>query len=853
MKRGSFSNLQDLLGDHEKAGSGGAAAAEEAAGGAPPRAARLVVVVNQLPLRARPADGGEWHYELDQEALPVRLSAALPDGLEPLFVGQLPKDVNVDPMDQDRVERQLKSELNCVPVFISKPIKDRFYTGMCKQVMWPLFHYVLPLKAGAAGRFDRNLWQAYISANRKFVDSVVAHMDPARDYVWVHDYHLLAFPTLLRKHFHSVRCGFFLHSPFPSSEIFRAFPMREALLRGLLNADLIGFHTFDYARHFLSCCSRILGLDFQSKRGNIELEVLGRRVCVKILPTGVEPDRLGDLLRSPGCLQRCQELAVQHAGRTVLVGVDDLDDFKGLDFKLAAFEELLETHETLVGKVVFVQAVNPARSDSDETNALRAHLLHTVERINGKYSTPAGPAIEFTEAPCPPQERAALYAVADVCVLTAVRDGLNLHPNEYVAIRQHARSAQLPGGGMLTGPMSGPVGPSCLVVSEFAGCSASLSGALRVNPWSVQDVADSMYRAITMQEHERKYRHDNNYRYVSHHTVAHWARSYVTALKSVTAELSSKRSYGLGFGLGFRVVAVDPKFKKLDVREALTTFGAAQRRAILLDYDGTLTTQRGCSVDLAPSPAVMKVLAALTEDPRNFVCIVSGRGRVILDEWFAGVPRLALAAEHGFFRRRTAGDSWETGSPSGGQAEIEWRAVARPIMESYTESTDGSYIQDKESSLVWHFRDADPDFGSWQAKELVEHLEGLLVGAPVEVHSASTVVEVKPKGTSKGVAVDTILGELTAGGPPLNWVLCVGDDRSDEEMFASLGKFAEQRGQSGAPLEVYPCTVGQKPSQARYYVNDSMDVLELLQSLHRGSHVQLSREDLEGDRKEEDE
>lgn len=834
MKRGSFNNLQDLLGDHHAETKDDFDESDDGSGNkrAAP-VARVVLVMNQLPLKAVESDApgaiAGHEFSLDAEALLSQITPGLPEPFTALYVGQLPKGVEVDPLEQDAVERQLRQRFNCVPVFLSRELKDRFYTGMCKGVMWPLFHYVLPLLPTSGGRFDPSLWQAYIAVNRKFVDAVVAAIDPARDFVWANDYHLLAFPTLLRKHFHAVRCGFFLHSPFPSSEIFRAFPMREALLRGLLNADLIGFHTFDYARHFLSCCSRILGLEFESKRGNIELEVLGRRVCVKILPTGIEPQRLTDLVSSAACTARCKELAERFRGRTVIVGVDDLDTFKGLDFKLEAFESLLETHGELVGKVIMVQVVNPARSESSDIAELRAHVHGIVERINKRFTSDAGPSLEFWETGCSSLERAALYAIADVCVLTSIRDGLNLHPYEYVVCHEAARHAVC-GGAVLSGTMGGAVGPSTVVLSEFAGCSPSLSGALRVNPWSTEEVADGTYRALMMAHDERQWRHDNNYRYVSRHSVAHWARSFVTTLIKITEELTQKRSYGLGFGLTFRVVTVDPHFKRLDVREAVDAYSRAGHRAILLDYDGTLTTQRGCSVDVAPSPKVMDALTKLAADPCNHVCIVSGRGRTILNEWFGGIPRLALAAEHGYFRRLSNDGDWEVGTASGATNDTnDWRTVARPILESYTESTDGSYVQDKESSIVWHFRDADPDFGSWQAKELVEHLEGLLVGAPVEVAGGSTTVEVKPKGMSKGVAVEKLLGSFEQrAGAPLGWVLCIGDDRSDEQMFATLSEIARDREQ---PLSVFACTVGQKPSQAKYYVNDSQEVLELLTAL----------------------
>lgn len=684
--------------------------------------------------------------------------------------------------------------------------------------------------------------------------------------VWVHDYHLLVLPSLLRKRLHRARVGLFLHSPFPSSEIFRAFPRREEILRSMLNADLVGFHTFDYARHFLSCCSRMLGIEHVTSRGSIGLDYYGRTVGLKIMPTGVKPDRFLDGVSWPDTAWRAGELASQLEGQTVLLGVDDLDAFKGIELKMLAVERVLDAHPEWRGRLTLVQVSNAPRGGSADVDALVEFLGATVARVNGKYGAPAptpaalvgagpgggsgGPAasppppayapIVWLQRTAPLYERVALYTVADVVVVTATRDGMNLVPYEYVVCRQGAAAARAAGGGGGGGARAGSTGApsppatSTLVVSEFVGCSPSLSGAMRVNPWSVDAVADALYAAVTLPPAEAALRHEKHWRYVSSHTVKFWAQvgggeggrrggwergagarpsppvpppaqSFAADLRRLTAGHVALKCYGLGLGLdSFRCVALTSAFRRLDPAPLAAAYARAPRRLFLLDYDGTLTT--AASVSAAPSAGTLATLRALAADPRNAVYIVSGRARAELGAWFADVPGLGIAAEHGYYWREAAGGGG-TGSPravaaaaaasplpaldgwraAGDPAETTtWREVVLPILRLYTESTDGSWVEEKETAAVWHYGDADPDFGGWQAKELLDHLEGVLSCEPVDAVAGAGIVEVKPRGVSKGGAAERVLAAAAAGGTPPTFILCVGDDRSDEDMFAAM-------------------------------------------------------------------
>lgn len=613
---------------------------------------RIILVAHILPLHAqRRADNLGWTFFWDEDSLLLQLRDGLPAEMEVLYIGCLKEEVEVS--EQDEVAATLFENFNCVPAFFDSDVRSRFYQGFCKQQLWPLFHYMLPLTPDHGGRFDRCLWQAYVSVNKVFADKVMEVINPDDDYVWVHDYHLMVLPTFLRKRFNRVRLGFFLHSPFPSSEIYRTLPVRDEILRALLNSDLIGFHTFDYARHFLSCCSRMLGLEFESKRGYIGLEYYGRTVGIKIMPVGIHMSQLQARLKLPDTKWRIGELRAQLGGKIVLLGVDDMDIFKGIELKLLAMEQLLKQHPEWKGRLILVQVANPARSRGKDVQELEEEVKLIADRINDAFGYDGYQPVMLLGRHVPLYERIAFYTVAECCVVTAVRDGMNLIPYEYIVCRESSTldgiSTPSPTASALTSTNPTSLKKSMLIVSEFIGCSPSLSGAIRVNPWNIEAVAEAMNMAVTMSESEKHMRHEKHFRYVKSHDVDFWSASFVADLERTCRDHARRRCYGIGFGLGFRVVALDPNFRKLLTEQIVAAYKQSKSRALLLDYDGTMKSQT--SINRKPTPEVLAVLNTLCSDRRNVVFIVSGRDRATLGSWFAGCEALGIAAEHGYFYR----------------------------------------------------------------------------------------------------------------------------------------------------------------------------------------------------------
>ncbi|PWZ37633.1 putative alpha,alpha-trehalose-phosphate synthase [UDP-forming] 9 [Zea mays] len=686
---------------------------------------------------------------MDDNQLLVQLKDGFPIGNEVIYVGSL--NVQVDPIEQDRVSQKLFKEHRCVPTFLPAELQHQFYHIFCKQHLWPLFHYMLPVCHDKDELFDRSLFQAYVRANKIFADKIVEAVNSDDDCVWVHDYHLMLIPTLLRKKLHRIKVGFFLHSPFPSSEIYRTLPVRDEILKSLLNADLIGFQTFDYARHFLSCCSRLLGLNYESKRGHIGIEYFGRTVSLKILAAGV----------------------------------DDMDIFKGISLKLLGLELLLERTPKLRGKVVLVQIVNPARSIGKDIEEAKYEAVSVAQRINDKYGSANYKPVVLIDCSIPFYEKIAFYAASDCCIVNAVRDGMNLIPYEYTVCRQGNEELD-----KLRGLNKSSSHTSTLIVSEFVGCSPSLSGAFRVNPWSMEDVADALYSVTDLTRYEKNLRHEKHYRYVRSHDVAYWARSFDQDLDKACIEQYSQRCWTTGFGLNFRVIALSPGFRRLSLEHLASSYKKANRRMIFLDYDGTLVPQT--SHDKSPSAELISTLNSLCSDMKNTVFIVSGRGRDSLSEWFASCENLGIAAEHGYFIRWNKAAEWET-SFSG--IYSEWKLIADPIMHVYVETTDGSFIEPKESALI--FAEAS---------------------------------NVRDQGVSKGISVDKIIRTLVSKGEVPDLLMCIGNDRSDEDMFESINRATSLSELPAAP-EVFACSVGPKASKANYYVDGCDEVIRLLKGV----------------------
>lgn len=645
------------------------------------------------------------------------------------------------------LERRLE-ELHCVPVHLTRAEVRGFYQKYSNGVVWPLFHYLIqqvPLRSRA--------WAEYESVNRRFAEVVAAHVRPGDD-VWIQDYQLMRVPHFLRQLQPDLRIGFFLHIPFPSYEVFRILPSRHLLLEGLLGADLIGFHTASYAEHFTAAVGRLLGAT-ALEAGRIEYQARTPRVGV--FPMGIDVARFErPVAEGPFGVERPS--GPGGPGKT-LVGIDRLDYTKGIPRRLLAYEQLLRKHPDLRGQVSLIQVAVPSRTGVRAYQKFRHHVDAMVGRINGTFGSPGWTPVQYLYRGFTQSELISLYRTADVMLVTPVRDGMNLVAKEFVASRVD--------------------GDGVLVLSEFAGAAAELAEAVLVNPYDIDHSAEAYHRALTMPRHERRTRMRALRERVQVGGIDRWAESFLHALHAAAASQAAALHSTPG------PVAVGA------IQERLRS---ASPLLLLLDYDGTLVPYAPTPELAIPDEDLLELLQDLAASPRIQVHLVSGRQRTALEAWVGHLP-VGLHAEHGLWSRAPGAAVWERGNPA---QPVPYDDVLA-LLRHFTELTPGSHIERKSGGLAWHFRLGAAESAARNADALVAEARRRFSAEVVDVLQGEKVIEIRPAGVHKGVIVTRLLETLQPG----TLVMAVGDDTTDEDMFAAL---------PGDGLSVH---VGPKPSIAR--------------------------------------
>src|SRR5919106_1566197 len=720
---------------------------------------RVLIVANRLPVTVKATDGG-----VDVQRSAGGLATGL---LRPheqsggLWIGWSGAPEELTAGQQSELNRQLAA-MRLVSVPLTADQVTRYYENFSNGVLWPLFHYLLdqvPLHVRD--------WDAYAEVNERFADIVAEHYRPG-DLIWIHDYQLLLLPDLLRRRFPDARIGFFLHIPFPTEELFRTLPERERVLRGLLGADLVGFHTPAYLRHFAASLTQLLGLTINIDR----VQLSDREARLGVFPMGIDAESFRAMAEAPGVAAEAESLR-GDGNVKLLVGVDRLDYTKGIPRRLLAYERMLETHPDLRERVRLVQVAVPSRTNVEAYQEFRSTVDELVGRINGVFGTPRWVPVHYIYRGLSERELVVLYRAADVMVVTPLRDGMNLVAKEFVASRTD--------------------GDGVLVLSEFAGASWELPEAIQVNPYDVEGIGESYYRALTMEPEERRARLAPLRERVATFDVHRWVSSFLDQLERVTEPAAR---------------ALSPTAGEAALREEL---GRALERndelLLLLDYDGTLVPFTATPELARPDAALVRLLRALANRPETEVHIVSGRSREALEQWVGTLP-IWLHAEHGFWSRPPDQAEWTPAADIHGT----WREPVLAILRDITARTPGSLIEVKAVAIAWHYRLADLETRAPPANELRIHLNQLLSNQPVEIIAGHRVLEIRPYGVHKGRIIPPMSPEREAR----TTVLAIGDDRTDEDLFASL------------PPEAISVRVGPGATKARFRLDGTSAVRGVL-------------------------
>ena len=730
---------------------------------------RLVVVSNRLPFTVsfkngspefKPSVGGLttglWSY----------LHGKSPGGGDrPDYLWMGWPGASIAPEQEAAVRTYGTQQFKSSPVFLPEESMDRFYLGFCNKTIWPLFHYFPTLT-----HYEEEYWQEYQSVNRRFGEAVVNALQPD-DLLWIHDYHLMLLPKLVREKFPEMPIGFFLHIPFPSWEIFRMLPRgwREDIIEGLLGASLIGFHTHDYVRYFLTSVLRTVGYEHQL--GSLALH--DRVVKVETFPMGIEFDRFAAAATSKETDAQVAELREKCVGQKVIFSVDRLDYTKGLINRLRGYELFLKNNPQWHGKVVFVISVAPSRIGVESYQAMKQELEQTVGRIVGDFGDVHWTPLVYQFRLLTFEEIVPLYRGCDVALITPLRDGMNLVAKEFIASR--------------------PDQTGVLILSEMAGAAKEMGEALIINPFHHEDFAQVLEQALTMPVEEQVRRNKLMQERLRRYDVNRWADDFIQAMLATQKTEAARRARVLG---GKAQAALIQQYR------------SAPHRALLLDYDGTLVPFAKEPGLARPDGELLNLLATLGADPANEVVIVSGRPRRDLEEWFGHLP-VALVAEHGVWLRHK-GAEWRMLK----SITTEWKDRVRPILQLYVDRLPEALLEEKEFSLAWHFRRSDPEQAPLRAKELLDDLAGYTRNIDVQVLEGNKVIEIRNTGVNKGTAAM----EWLTGHTP-EFILSIGDDWTDEDLFRAL------------PPTAFSVRVGLANTAARYYLSNHTVVRRVLREL----------------------
>lgn len=729
--------------------------------------ARLLIVSNRLPVTV-------CHEQKQISVLPS------PGGLatamkgphrdsDALWVGWPGELGRISAEQLRKIDNEFEKQ-RLVPVYLSSNQVKRFYEGFSNGVLWPLYHY--DTEKVQCDAWEN--WNTYVEVNRLYAETAASRAAPG-DLVWIHDYQLSLMPAMLRRLRPDVTIGFFLHIPFPSSEVFRILPWRNEILEGMLGADLIGFHTFSYLRHFRQTLASVLRLTTRSD----SVMIADREARLGVFPIGIDAGYFTGMAADPAIRKEADRLVEEAGGRRILLGIDRLDYTKGLPRRLLAVERFLERHPEWRDKIRYLQITVPSRSQVESYARLRKELNEIAGRINATHGSVRSLPVHYLVRSVDDRDLAALYAAADVMLVTPIRDGMNLVAKEYAAMR-----AQDDG---------------VLILSEFAGAAAEMTEALIVNPFDIDQLARFIKRALTMPKNEIQRRMKRLRQRVLGYDAFAWAEDFICGMKEATASTTPARPGMTSPG---------------DLAALATRLKALPSLMLLLDYDGTLMPFSDDPESSSPDEDLLKLLKKLSQRPETKVHIVSGRDHMQLEEWLGMLP-IGLHGEHGLWMRTDASGEWKSRIPIDKSAED----ILRPLFKRFTRNTPGSRLEEKTAGFCWNFHGAEPDFGQEQANRLADAINQLLfrngLADRIEVLRGALVIETRPAGINKGLVVNDMISNSIID----NGMLVMGDDRTDEDMFMAL------------PPEGTAVHIGPSTSVANWRIPDPEAARALLRKL----------------------
>jgi trehalose 6-phosphate synthase/phosphatase len=720
---------------------------------------KTIIVSNRLPVKVT-KEAGHLNFQASEGGLATGLGSIYKQG-DNLWIGWPGLLINQG-IERINVTEKLKGE-NMHPIFLTQEEIKNYYEGFSNETLWPIFHYF-----SQYSEYNDTFWDYYVKVNKKFCDEVVAFVE-AGDTLWIHDYQLLLLPEMVRSKFPDLSIGFFLHIPFPSYEIFRLLPWRRKLLNGMLGSDLVGFHTYDDMRHFLSSVSRLAGFGYSTGQVNKP----DRKVMVDSFPMGIDYKKYAEAAAAPETIEREVRYRTSLGDQQLVLSIDRLDYSKGLPQRLKAFERFLHQYPEFKEKVSLVMLVVPSRDRVPKYQELKEEVDLLVGRINGQFGRINWTPVHYFYRSLPLEALSGFYRMAHVALVTPMRDGMNLVCKEFIASKLNKKGV--------------------LILSEMCGASKELSEAILINPNDINAIVDALYRALTMPEEEQIAHIDVMQKSLQRYNIHHWVNMFMERLEEIKTNQK-----------GLATKYLDKKI----IESARQKIHKSDKRLFFLDYDGTLKEFSDMPDKAVPDEDLLKLLEDLSADEKNQVVIISGRERKSLEKWL-GHLNLDFIGEHGVWLKER-GSEWRTLTKLSGT----WKKEIRSVLELYVNRTPGSLVEEKDYSLVWHHRKVETGLGELRSRELSSHLKYLSSNMNLQVLEGDRVVEIKSALVNKGRAAQQWIADF-----PADYIVAVGDDWTDEDTFRAM------------PENALTVKVGSTSSVAKYNLNSPEEVRAFLKQL----------------------
>lgn len=683
--------------------------------------------------------------------------------------------IEIDFLSNDKIERivNILKKKNIYPVFLQKKENELYYEGFCNQTIWPLFHYF-----HQNAIFEEDYWNSYVSVNRKYADKV-AELINSGDTVWINDFHLMLLPAYLRERFPELSIGYSQYIPFPSFEIFRLIPWRAEILKGLTGADLISFHSYDYEKHFLNCVRRILDLETFYNRIR-----LGKRILkVENFPMGINYNHFQTEAihfntekkeEKKLLLSKVNKVTGQEKKGKIILSIDKLDYTNGITNRLLAINDLFMQYPEYREKISFLMFIIPFMEKIIKNKQLKSKVEELVDKINSDHSTKSWKPVNYFYRHLSFNELVQLYIHSDIALITPLIDKINLMAKEFIASKTDQTGV--------------------IIISEMSSMSKEMPEAIIINPYNRSELIEAMIKAVNIPEAEQRKTNEILQERLKRYNEGQWINNFLNSLQSVA---------------NIQEFNITQRLNTIERKRLISEYKSSLNNILFLDYDGTLQRFFKDPQKARPDKELYDILVKLSIDKRNRVIIISGRDKETLNAWFNNIKGLEFIAEHGVWQKTENGE-WLRSE----NIDKKWMEIIKPHLEFYVDKTPGSFIENKNYSLVWHYRNADTDIGLKHSRELKEELISLVYNIPLEIMDGDKVIEIKNMGINKGKAALNKIDNKDYG-----FIFAAGDDWTDEYMFEALSENA------------YTIKVGDKQSKAKYYVGSYKEIRILLKEM----------------------